>query len=128
MSGNFVEVLRGMTIDFIGKGKHKVSSEKFFEEFSAGNAVMVDLRSKEEKELVSIPFAIDMPINELPDRFSEIPKDKLVALFCPFGARAAMAFYFLKANGYENVKIFDEKFEGLLEQAKPGKILKRKKG
>jgi len=128
MEGKFTDVLRTMTVDFIGKGGHKVPSEKFFQEFSKGNAVMVDLRSKEEKEIISIPFAVDMPINELPDRYTEIPKDKLVALFCPFGARAAMAFFFLKANGYDNVRIFDEKFEGLIEQAKPGKILKRKQG
>ena len=48
------QVLRKLTLDFFGKGKHKISPGKFLE---MGNAFLLDVRSKEEADAIT-QFAI----------------------------------------------------------------------
>ena len=42
---------KGLTLDFFGKGKHKITPEKLFE---MENAILLDVRSKEEADSISI--------------------------------------------------------------------------
>jgi adenylyltransferase/sulfurtransferase len=40
-------------------------------------------------------------MNELPERLSEVPKDKPVAVLCRSGARSLKVTQYLRANGYD---------------------------
>jgi len=123
------KVLKKMTLDFFGRGKHKISPDKFFE---TDNAYFLDVRSKEEAETITINLkhhknveCRHIPINEVPDKIEEIPKNKLTAVFCSAGTRAAIVYAYLLSKGFSSVRILDGGYSALTEALKPGKILKQ---
>ncbi|GAB6162178.1 hypothetical protein JCM12298_13370 [Desulfothermus naphthae] len=122
------QVLKNLTLDFFGQGKHKISPEKFFE---IEKGFLLDVRSKEESASISIKMGVhpnieskNIPINEIPDRINEIPKEKLVAVFCPAGVRAAIVYAYLLSKGFSQVRILEGGYDALTEALKPGKVLK----
>ncbi len=106
-------VFRSTNMDYLKTGEYKISLEDFLALKREGKAMMLDLRTKEEAELISLSFALHIPIEELPDRLNELPKDKLIVTFCASTIRAIMAFPYLQAAGYSNVKIFMGKIDEL---------------
>jgi len=122
------QILKSLTIDFFGKGKHKISPEKFFE---MENGILLDVRSKEEAGSISIKMeyhfnveSINIPIDEIPDRIDEIPKEKSVAVFCPANVRSAIVYAYLLSKGFPDVRIVEGGYSALTEALKPGKVLK----
>ncbi|MCP3874642.1 MAG: rhodanese-like domain-containing protein [Desulfobacteraceae bacterium] len=122
------QILKSLTIDFFGKGKHKISPEKFFE---IENGILLDVRSKEEAGSISIKMeyhfnveSINIPIDEIPDRIDEIPKEKSVAVFCPANVRSAIVYAYLLSKGFPDVRIVEGGYSALTEALKPGKVLK----
>ena len=67
------------------------------------NALFVDVRSVGEFTSASAPGTINIPLNELAGRLSEIPKSSPVVLCCASGTRSGMASLILKRNGYSSV-------------------------
>ena len=65
---------------------------------------LVDVRTKEESELGTIPGAINIPLDELRERMKELPLDRPVYLFCSVGLRGYLASNILKSNGYTDVR------------------------
>jgi predicted sulfurtransferase len=47
-----------------------------------GEAVIIDVRSKDAWDMGHIQGAIHVPLAELEARLSQIPKDKLIAAYC----------------------------------------------
>ena len=45
-----------------------------------------------------------MPLPDLPQRYHELPKGKLVVLLCHHGNRSMRALQFLRGKGYTNLK------------------------
>jgi len=78
-----------------------------------GKAILVDIRFREEFEVWHMNFAINIPLNELPKRLGELPKDKLIITACPHNDRSNIARLFLVQNGY-NAKYLND---GLLKTA-----------
>src|SRR6059036_1231971 len=66
--------------------------------------VLVDVRNPDEFEISVIDGSVKLPLPELPQRFKELPKDKLLAVHCKMGGRSARAVNFLKTQGYTKVK------------------------
>jgi len=66
--------------------------------------VLVDVRNPNEFEIGTIAGAVPLPLPELPARFQELPKDKLVVLHCKAGVRSARALTFLRQQGYTRLK------------------------
>ena len=57
-----------------------------------------------------------------PNNKTAIPRNKTIGVFCSAGIRAAVVYAFLRANGFENVKILVGGYQALLEKFKPAKI------
>ncbi len=121
------QVLKNFTLDFFGKGKHKISPAAFFE---LDDVVLLDVRSKEEAASLSIELALhdnvqclNIPINEVPDRLIDIPKDRPIAIFCPARVRSAIDFSFLLAKGFSDVRILFGGYPALTDEVMPGKVL-----
>ena len=112
------EILREMDREFLSK-QLKISVEDFYRWWKEGDAIVLDVRTPEEVELVKIGPSIHIPLNELPDRYKEVPDDKIVAIFCPGKIRAGIAYTFLRAKGYTNVKILAGGLEDLAALKKP---------
>ena len=72
-------------------------------ELRQNGAVFVDVRSQAEFASGNAPGSINIPLNELPSRLAELPKDRDVVVFCASGSRSGMAKMMLKAKGFKQV-------------------------
>jgi len=120
------EMLKTMTFEFFGSGKHKISPSMHLTE---KNSLFLDVRSNEELATIAFSLVYHMPvlhipINEIPERISEIPRDKIVGVFCSSGVRSTMVYLYLRVLGFDNVRIIEGGYVELVEELKPGKLLK----
>jgi len=65
----------------------------------------------------------NIPIDEIPDRISEIPKEKSVAVFCSANVRSAIVYAYLLSKGFSDIRIVEGGYSALTEALKPGKVL-----
>ena len=66
--------------------------------------LLVDVRNPDEFAIGVIPGSLKLPLPELPDRWGELPKDKLIVLHCHHGGRSMRALKFLRQQGYTDLK------------------------
>ena len=85
--------------DYDARIEMKVSSKKLIDLLEDGKAVMVDIRYKEEQQVWGMPFALGIPLNELPSRLAELPTDKIIVTACPHKDRAIIAMSYLRSKG-----------------------------
>lgn len=120
------DVLRTMTFEFLARGLHKVAHAELF---AAEDAVVLDVRTREEAESVCFPLrhqvrtVLEIPLNELPDRLSEIPGDRPLGILCVSDVRSAIAFAYLQAKGYANARILAGGTTALVDELTTGKVL-----
>jgi rhodanese-related sulfurtransferase len=69
----------------------------------ANGAVVVDVRSKGEFASGAYPKAKNIPLDALPARLAELPRDKPLVLYCASGSRAGQAARILKGAGFADV-------------------------
>jgi rhodanese-related sulfurtransferase len=62
---------------------------------------VLDVRTPEEYAAGHVPGAVNIAIGTLDERVSEVPKDRLIVVYCEKGSRAARAEKLLSANGRE---------------------------
>ena len=77
-------------------------------------AQLIDIRFKEEYEAWHMPYAINIPLNELPKRLNELDKSKLIVTACPHKDRAIIARTYLRLKGY-NTRYLKDGLLGLAE-------------
>lgn len=81
-----------------------VVDDKEFKEVMAGkhsDKVILDVRDPSEVYKGMIKGAVNIPIDTLDSRWSELPKDKEYLAQCSGGNRARMAYMILKDHGYK---------------------------
>lgn len=64
---------------------------------------LIDVRTQEEHSVGHIPGDVNIPLDSLRDRLSEIPRNKKVVLYCGVGPRGYVASCILKGHGFNNV-------------------------
>ena len=67
------------------------------------DVMILDVREQDEWDAGHIPGAVFMPMGQVPDRLSEIPKDKTVIVQCRSGNRSSQVTDFLAQQGFTNV-------------------------
>jgi len=67
-------------------------------------AMLIDVRAPEEFDLGTIEGAVNIPLDGIRDRLSEIPMYKDIYIFCQVGLRGYVATRILMQKGYKNVK------------------------
>ena len=85
--------------DYDARIEMKTSSKKLIDLLEDGKAVLVDIRYKEEQQAWGPNFGLKIPLNELPDRLDELPKDKIIVTACPHKDRAIIAMTYLRSKG-----------------------------
>jgi rhodanese-related sulfurtransferase len=120
------KTISNMNFQYFGTKQHGIDADIFL---ATENAVFLDVRAYEEVESVKIQLGdfcdvLEIPTDEIPGRINEIPKNRLVGVFCSAGVRAAIIFAYLKSKEY-NVKIILGGYPPLMEALMPGKIYKR---
>jgi rhodanese-related sulfurtransferase len=77
----------------------EVSVDEAYQMYQNGTFV-VDVRTQEEWDEYHAPNAILIPLDQLPNRLSEIPKDKEVLVVCRSGNRSQEGRDILISAGY----------------------------
>lgn len=62
--------------------------------------IVLDVRTAKEFAAGALPGAINIPIDELRERLSELPKDREIAAYCQVGQRGYLATRILQQAGY----------------------------
>lgn len=102
-----------LQFDYKERENMKIKTPDMLALIEEGKAILVDVRFREEFEVWHMNFAKNIPLNELPKRLGELPKDKLIITACPHNDRSNLARLFLVMNGY-NAKYLND---GLLKTA-----------
>jgi rhodanese-related sulfurtransferase len=68
-------------------------------------AALIDVRQPHEFESFHVPGARLIPLNEIPKRSNEIPRDQRVYVICQTGSRSAKATEWLNGRGYDTVNV-----------------------
>ena len=95
--------MAGFVAENILTGKVKTAQWRDIEGLSK-EALIVDVRTREEFALGSIPGSVNIPVDELRSRLPELPLDKDIVVTCAVGLRGYVAYCILVQNGYERVR------------------------
>lgn len=72
--------------------------------FAAGGLHVLDVRTAQEVQGGKLPGAVHIPIQELEERASELPKDgRPYLIYCAAGGRSAAACEFLSTQGFSGL-------------------------
>jgi molybdopterin/thiamine biosynthesis adenylyltransferase/rhodanese-related sulfurtransferase len=65
--------------------------------------ILLDVREDEELAICKLEPIQHIPMGELEERFSELPEDREIIIYCRMGGRSAMAAQFLQSQGFDRV-------------------------
>jgi rhodanese-related sulfurtransferase len=65
--------------------------------------VLLDVREPDEIATVSIEGSTFVPMNEIPQRYGELPKDRSIAVLCHMGGRSERVAAYLSSVGFDDV-------------------------
>jgi rhodanese-related sulfurtransferase len=119
---SFADVLREMDIEFIVAGEYGITVEDAVKLINKDHFLFLDVRTREESAHLTFPFALHIPVNEIPDRIGELPRDKFIITFCLSGFRAVMAYAFLRTQGFDEVKALKGRLDNLAGAMTPGRF------
>lgn len=66
----------------------------------ADDEILLDVRTSREHERGSVPGAAHIPVDELRDRLTELPREKRIVVHCQSGLRSYIACRILSQNGF----------------------------
>ena len=110
------------TINYVRKllpGEVDLAVFKAQLEKPAPDTIILDVRAPSEVADGKLPNTVQLPLDELEIRISELPKDKKIMIHCATGARAEMAYNVLKNAGF-NAGYVRAKLT--FDKEKPGKF------
>jgi hydroxyacylglutathione hydrolase len=81
----------------------RISAPDLAARLEAGDAAVVDVRSRAEWEAGHVPGVTHIPAGEIADRMDELPRGRPIAVHCQGGTRSAIAASLLDARGVTGV-------------------------
>lgn len=86
-----------------------IGREALLEQARQGAVIVIDVRPRDEFATAHLPFARSMPVAEIEQRLSELPRGKDIVAYCrgPFCLLSDEAVALLAARGYRARKISD---------------------
>lgn len=100
---------------YTNRKEMKIDSEGVVDLLKEGKAQLVDIRFSEEYSAWKVMPSINIPLNELPARLSEIDKTKITVTACPHKDRAIIAMVYLRSKGIA-AKYLTDGLLGLTEE------------
>lgn len=83
-------------------------------------AHLLDVREDDEWAAGHAPGAQHLPMNQVPARLAEVPRDTDIVVVCRVGGRSAQVTAYLAAHGWDHVANLDG---GMLDWAAAGRPL-----
>ncbi len=87
----------------INEGSAKVVHVEEVRKLVKEKALLVDIREGVEHKRAHIIDSYNLPLSQLRERYEELPKDKIIYLYCKSGQRSYNAAMALQNLGYKNV-------------------------
>lgn len=86
-------------------------------------ALLVDVREPEEVQAIAfdVPNIVNIPLSQLEQRWSELPKDRQLVMVCQSGARSLKAAYYMQFHGYKKVANMSNGLEKWIRRGFPVK-------
>jgi phage shock protein E len=81
----------------------EIDTASAYQLYQQKGAFFVDVREQSEWDTFHIPGTTLIPLGELPNRLSELPKDQKIVVVCRSGNRSATGRDILKQAGFNNV-------------------------
>lgn len=102
------------TFDYAARKEMKIDSKGLIKLLKQGEAQLIDIRFPEEYSAWKVGPSINIPLNELPKRLTEIDKNKVIVTACPHKDRATIAMVYLRSKGIK-AKYLTDGLIGLAE-------------
>ncbi len=103
-----------LSFDYETRAEMKTNSKQLIRMLEEKKAVLVDIRFPEEQKVWRMGFGMFIPLNELPKRLHELPKDKIIVVACPHKDRSSIAMAYLRSSGF-NARYLTDGLIGLAE-------------
>jgi NADPH-dependent 2,4-dienoyl-CoA reductase/sulfur reductase-like enzyme/peroxiredoxin family protein/rhodanese-related sulfurtransferase/TusA-related sulfurtransferase len=91
----------GFTAANILRGDVKAFYAEDTDRLDRGKVTLLDVRTPEETATGMIDGAVNIPVDDLRNRMSELPKEKPVYVYCAVGLRGYVASRILMQHGYD---------------------------
>lgn len=91
----------GFNAENIIQGLFKPLSPYEMHDRDHGKTFLLDIRTEDECALGTLPGAVNIPLDDMRERYHEIPKDKPVYIYCGVGLRGYVAARILAQHGYD---------------------------
>lgn len=85
-----------------GVRAEEISVQQAHQMYEEG-ALLIDVRTQEEWDEVHIPGTVLIPLDELPDRLDEIPRERDIVVVCRSGNRSEEGAAILLKAGFKSV-------------------------
>lgn len=96
--------MAGLVAENIVRGMMKIIRWDDIRNLHLEDISLIDVRTEEEHALGSIEGSINIPVDDLRARLSEIPKTKPVVVFCGTGHRSYFGARILMQHGFDDVR------------------------
>jgi len=83
-----------------------ISPQRFHElheENELGDALVIDVREPYEWDFYHLDGTMLMPMNTIPERLQELPKDRTIYVICAHGVRSHAVCRYLTQQGYGDI-------------------------
>ena len=67
------------------------------------SVLLLDVREDEEREVASIEPSTHIPMDSIPDRLEELPRDRRIVVYCHHGGRSYAVAGYLESEGFRDV-------------------------
>jgi len=81
----------------------QITASELARQLGEGAASVIDVRARSEWETGHLPGVAHIPLGNLPEHLSRLPRNRPLVVHCQGGARSAIAASLLQANGFGNV-------------------------
>jgi len=98
----------------------RIDADEFIKLYNNKECEILDIRVEMETKIWQLNFGLKIPAPELPERLTELPKDKLIVVACPKSDRSNMTRVWLASQGFKT-KYLSCGLLGLMDHLKGSK-------
>ncbi len=90
-----------------GEPYSRISSEEALEMQKQGDSTVIDVRNQDEYEAGHVKNSIWIPVDEIVQRFNELPEKGNLLFICAVGARSGLAAEYASSLGIESDRLYN---------------------
>lgn len=84
------------------------------------SVTLLDVREPHELAICKVAGSVDIPMQQVPQRLLELPREGAIVVMCHHGGRSRMVTNFLRQNGYGNAVNLAGGIDAWAQAVEPG--------